>query len=262
MNKDVYLIPGLYELAMINSKATQVNDILIFKVDKLGLSFEQILVKRLMDIIISILGLTVMAPILLIASVAIKFYDGGPILFKQERVTEENKIFELYKFRSMIVDAEKNTGPVLATDKDPRITPLGKLLRATRVDEFPQLINVLKGDMSLVGPRPERPYFVEKYNCEIEEFKYRVYVKAGVTGLAQILGKYSTNPENKAKYDLLYIRNYSLMLDIKIIFNTVKIMFIKDSSAGVSAEKKLRDIFEELNLKGTEEMGITRVDNL
>ncbi len=259
--KDVYLIPGLYELAIINSKPNQIKDILFLKVDKLGLTFEQVLVKRVIDVVISLAGLTITSPVLLLVALSVKIYDGGPVFYKQERVTLGNKLFKLYKFRTMIVDAEKKTGPVLAVDKDERITPIGRFLRATRIDEFPQLFNVLKGEMSLVGPRPERLFFVEKFNEEIEEFKYRVYVKAGITGLAQILGNYTTNAENKAKYDLLYIRNYSLLLDIIIIFNTIKIMFMKDSSAGVSLNKKLKDILNEKNLEANEEMGITKVDN-
>lgn len=260
--KDVYLIPGLFELAMMNSKPNQIKDILLLKVDKLGLTFEQIIAKRMIDIIASFVGLIIMSPILTIVAIIIKIYDGGPVFYKQERVTVGNKLFKLYKFRTMIVDAEKKTGPVLASDKDERITPIGRLLRSTRIDEFPQLINVLKGEMSIVGPRPERPFFVEKFNEEIEEFKYRVYVKAGITGLAQIMGNYSTNAENKAKYDLLYIRNYSLLLDIIIIFNTVKIMFMKDSSAGVSKNKQLKDILNEQNLIAEEELGITKVDSI
>jgi exopolysaccharide biosynthesis polyprenyl glycosylphosphotransferase len=261
-NKDVYLIPGSYELAMMNSKTNQIKDILFLKVDKLGLTFEQIIVKRAIDIVASLVGLVLLSPILTIVALIIKIYDGGPIFYKQERVTINNKSFKLYKFRTMIVDAEKKTGPVLASDNDDRITILGKFLRSTRIDEFPQLINVLKGEMSLVGPRPERPYFVEKYNEENEEYKYRTYVKAGITGLAQILSNYSTTAENKAKYDLLYIRNYSLMLDIIIIFNTIKIMFMKDHSEGVAVNKKLEEILNEQNLKAEEELGITKVDSL
>jgi lipopolysaccharide/colanic/teichoic acid biosynthesis glycosyltransferase len=143
----------------------------------------------------------ILFPLLVIVAIIIKLYDRGPIFYKQKRVTKDNKIFDLYKFRTMIVDAEKNIGPVLASERDPRITPIGRFLRASRIDEIPQLINVIKGDMSIVGPRPERPFFVEKFNEEVDEFKYRVFVKAGITGLAQILGKYSTDPENKAKYD-------------------------------------------------------------
>lgn len=262
-NKTLYIVPGMLEIALINSKITQSNDMLLLKVEQLGLSFEQKVLKRALDIFISIVGLISVSPILLIISIIIKLYDKGPVFYKQERVTENNKIFNLYKFRTMIVDAEKHTGPVLATEKDPRITPIGRFLRATRIDEIPQLINVLKGDMSIVGPRPERPYFVEKFNKEIEEFKYRVFVKAGITGLAQVLGRYSTDPENKAKFDLLYIKNYSLFLDIKIIFNTFKVMFIKDSSAGVKKNEKMdnekiKDILKEFKLNHYEEVAATK----
>ncbi|MBO8159711.1 sugar transferase [Thermosyntropha sp.] len=251
-NKVTYVIPGIFEISLANAEITQVNDILLLKFEQLGLSFEQKIVKRLMDILISLIALVVTLPLMLLISLIIKLYDGGSVFYKQERVTENNKVFELYKFRTMIVDAEKYTGPVLATENDPRITPVGRFLRATRLDELPQFINVLKGDMSVVGPRPERPCFVEKFNDEIEEFKYRTFVKAGITGLAQVLGRYSTDPANKAKFDLLYIKNYSLLLDIKIIFNTLKIIFMKESAAGVkgdeNGENLKKDILKDLDI--------------
>jgi len=182
----------------------------------------------------------------------IKLDDKGPVFYKQERITENNKIFKLYKFRTMKVDAEEETGPTLALKDDPRITRVGKILRSTRLDELPQLVNVLKGEMSIVGPRPERPHFAEKFSEEIEDFKYRVLVKAGITGLAQVLGKYTTSPENKAKFDLLYIKNYSLLLDIRIMLNTIKVFFEKESSMGVQ-EDELQDIktklIKEFNIK-------------
>lgn len=258
--KNIYLIPGLFEISLVDFKISQVNDLLVFKLEDLELTQEQKFIKRTLDIIISAIGLTIALPILLIISIVIKIYDRGPVLFKQERVTRANKRFKLYKFRTMIVDAEKHTGPVLASEKDPRITPLGNFLRASRIDEIPQLFNVLKGDMSLVGPRPERPFFVEQFNEEFDEFKYRVFVKAGITGLAQILGTYATDPSTKAKYDLLYIKNYSLMLDIKIIFNTIKIIFMKDSSKGTGKDKELGDIFDELGLSVYDEIGVTKID--
>ena len=170
------------------------------------------------------------------------------------------KIFNLYKFRTMVENAERHTGPVLATEKDIRITPLGRVLRASRIDELPQLFNVLKGDMSIVGPRPERPFFVKQFNEEIDGFKYRVVVKAGITGLAQILGNYSTNPKTKAKYDLLYIKNYSLLSDIKIIFNTIKIIFLKSSSKGVVKEKELDEMLQALGLDVYKELGVTKIE--
>ena len=231
-NKTLYLVPGLFEISLINFKVTQVSDMLLFKLQDLELTYEKQLMKRALDLIISVIGIIITSPLMIITAVAIKLYDGGPILFKQKRVTKNNITFNLYKFRTMIVDAEKQTGPVMATDKDPRITPVGRLLRSSRIDELPQFFNVFSGRMSIVGPRPERPFFADQFNSEIEEFKYRTFVKAGVTGLAQIMGRYTTSPQDKAKYDLLYIKNYSLILDIKIIFNTIKIMFIKDSSSG------------------------------
>jgi exopolysaccharide biosynthesis polyprenyl glycosylphosphotransferase len=257
-NVSMYIIPGIMEIALINSKITQINDMLAIKVEQLGLSFEQKILKRTMDIVLSIIALIITSPLLLIVSIAIKLYDRGPVLYKQERVTENNRIFRLYKFRTMIVDAEKDTGPVLATDKDIRITPIGRFLRATRIDELPQLLNVLKGDMSIVGPRPERPFFVERFNNEIEAFKFRVYVKAGITGLAQVLGRYSTDPENKAKFDLLYVKNYSLMLDIKIIFNTLKVIFIKDSSAGIKKDEESKEVIKDLELNIYNELAATK----
>ncbi len=260
--KDIYLVPGLYEISMVDFKVSQVDDMLVFKLEDLGLTYEQRFFKRTMDIVISSLGLIITSPLLLIVSVLIKLYDGGRVFYKQERVTENNKIFNLYKFRTMVENAEKHTGPVLAADNDTRITPLGRFLRASRIDELPQLLNVLKGDMSLVGPRPERPYFADQFNEEIDGFKYRVYVKAGITGLAQILGNYSTDPKTKAKYDLMYIKNYSLLLDIIIIFNTIKTILLKDSSKGLVKEKELKELLNELNLKAYEEMGITKVDNV
>lgn len=260
MGKAIYLIPSLFEISLVDFKVTQVDDLLIFKLEDLGLTYEQRFMKRISDIVISFIGLIITSPILIIISIIIKLYDKGPILFKQERVTENNKKFNLYKFRTMIVDAEKHTGPVLATEKDPRITPLGRFLRASRIDELPQLFNVIKGDMSIVGPRPERPFFVKQFSDEIAGFKYRIFVKAGITGLAQILGNYSTNPKTKAKYDLLYIKNYSLLLDIKIIFNTIKIMFLKDSSKGLIQDKKLDEMFDELGLNVYKELGVTKIE--
>ena len=258
--KTIYLVPSFFELSLVNFKISQASDLLLFKIESLGLTYEQKLVKRMLDLIISCLGLLVLSPLLIIVSTTIKLYDRGPVFFKQERITSNSKLFKLYKFRTMVVDAEKNTGPVLATEEDPRITPLGRLLRTSRIDELPQLFNVLKGDMSIVGPRPERPFFAERFNEEVEGYKYRVLVKAGITGLAQVMGKYTTEPTTKAKYDLLYIKRYSLLFDIKIIFNTVKIMFMKDSSVGIAMEKDLDQMLSDMHLKAYKELGATRID--
>lgn len=204
--------------------------ILLFR--NYGLTFEQKLVKRMMDIIISTIILVVTSPVMLIVAIAIKLYDGGPVMFRQERCTINGKVFRIHKFRSMIVDAEKEGKSIPATDNDPRITPVGKFIRKTRLDELPQMIDILNGNMSLVGPRPERIEHVEKYTEEIAEFKYRLKVKGGLTGYAQIYGKYNTTPYDKLKLDLMYIQNYSFLMDIKLLFMTVKIMFMKESTEG------------------------------
>lgn len=259
-NKTICLVPNLFEISLVDFKISQVNDLLIFKLEDLGLTHEQRFIKRMIDIIVSSLGLIIVLPVLFIVSIIIKLHDKGPVLYRQKRVTEKNKTFSLYKFRTMIEDAEEHTGPVLATEKDLRITSIGRFLRTSRIDEIPQLINVLKGDMSIVGPRPERPFFAEQFNEEVDEFKYRTFVKAGITGLAQVLGTYSTEPGTKAKYDLLYIKNYSLLLDIKIIFNTLRIIFMKNSSKGTKKERKLEEIFNELDLNVYEELGATKLE--
>ena len=174
---------------------------------------------------------------MLIVAVAIKLYDGGPVLFKQERCTINGKIFKIHKFRSMIVDAEKEGKSIPATEHDPRITPVGNIIRKLRIDELPQMIDILQGNMSIVGPRPERVEHVEAYTEDIPEFKYRLKVKGGLTGYAQIYGKYNTTAYDKLKLDLMYIQNYSLRLDIRLIFMTVKIMFMKESTEGFEKDK-------------------------
>jgi exopolysaccharide biosynthesis polyprenyl glycosylphosphotransferase len=202
-----------------------------------GMTIEQRIIKRAMDIIISLLMLILTSPFLLISALAIKLYDGGPVFFRQERATLNGKVFRIHKFRSMIVDAEKDGKPRPTTEGDPRITPVGKILRATRLDELPQLIDILMGDMSLVGPRPERIEHVKQYTEEIPEFQYRLKVRGGLTGYAQLYGKYNTTPYDKLQLDLMYIQNYSLLLDVKLLLMTVKIMFIKESTDGFSEEK-------------------------
>ena len=170
---------------------------------------------------------------MIIVALLIKLYDGGPALFKQKRLTIDGKVFEVYKFRSMIVDAEKDGVARLASKNDNRITPIGKFIRAVRLDELPQLLNILKGDMSIVGPRPERPEIAEEYMKDMPEFAYRLKVKAGLTGYAQILGKYNTTPRDKLLLDMMYIEKYSLFLDIKLMLMTIKILFMSESTEGV-----------------------------
>ncbi|EEG72135.1 bacterial sugar transferase [[Clostridium] hylemonae DSM 15053] len=194
-------------------------------------------VKRLSDILLSLTGLVLLSPILGIVALCIKLYDGGPVFYKQTRLTEGHKIFEIYKFRSMVVDAEKG-GARLASRNDNRITPVGKFIRMTRIDELPQLINIIKGDMSVVGPRPERPEIEAKYLKELPEFELRLKVKAGLTGYAQVFGKYNTTPYDKLRLDLLYINEQSVLLDLKLIVWTIKILFIPESTEGIEEGRK------------------------
>lgn len=197
-----------------------------------GLAWDQRFCKRAEDLLITSLLLMVTSPFFLIIAVLIKGTDKGPVFYTQKRLTAEGKVFSIYKFRTMVVDAEKKSGPVKAGDKDPRILPVGHFLRATRLDELPQLLNILKGDMSLVGPRPERPELAEVITRNIPEFAYRLKVKAGLTGYAQIYGKYCTTSYDKLKLDLTYIRNYSIWMDLKLILMTPKVLFMKESTEG------------------------------
>ncbi len=189
-------------------------------------------VKRLIDIVASFCGLLVLSPVLIIVAIMIKAYDGGPVFYRQVRMTKGGRTFKIIKFRSMVVDAEQ-AGAQLATVDDDRITPIGKFIRKTRIDELPQLINILVGDMAIVGPRPERPEIAEQYLKELPEFNLRLQIKAGLTGYAQVYGKYNTSPEDKLKLDLLYIAQRSLLFDFKILFYTLKIICKAESTEGV-----------------------------
>ena len=227
-----YITPKISDIIVRSADDIHLFDTPLLLCRNTGLSFEQRVVKRMMDLVISVIILAVTSPLLLITAVAIKVCDGGPVFFKQKRCTINGKVFEILKFRSMIVDAEKPGMVIPAKDRDPRITPVGRIIRATRIDELPQLINVLKGEMSIVGPRPERIEHVAKYSEEIPEFSYRLKVKGGLTGYAQVMGKYNTTAYDKLKLDLMYIENYSLALDIKLLLMTIKIVFSKESTEG------------------------------
>lgn len=246
---DVFIIPDLFDISMKNSRISQFDDIPTFRVNSIGITPEQKLLKRLFDIVFSFIAIIVLSPLMIIIAIAIKVSSKGPVLFKQERVTQNNKLYNVYKFRTMIKDAEKLTGPVLATEKDSRITAIGLFLRATRLDEIPQFFNVFLGDMSIVGPRPEREFFIEQFKKELPEFEYRVAVKAGITGLAQVMGKYTTTPEDKLRYDLLYIRNYSFGLDLQLLLQTVRIALTKESSSGIKNDITLDELAKNLGYK-------------
>ncbi|RDU22095.1 sugar transferase [Anaerosacchariphilus polymeriproducens] len=228
-----YTTPKISDIILKNSESLHLFDTPLLLSRNTGLTFEQKIIKRLIDIIVSSLILILTSPIMLVTAIVIKLYDGGPVLFKQVRVTLNRKHFFVYKFRSMIVDAEKDGVAKLAVKNDSRITPVGKFIRATRIDELPQLWNILNGDMSLVGPRPERPEIIEKYQKSIPEFSYRLKVKGGLTGYAQVYGKYNTTAYDKLKMDLMYIENYSIFTDIKIIFMTFKVLFMEESTEGL-----------------------------
>ena len=230
--KSAYIIPNTNELFVMQTSFTTIGDSMVLQVKPFEMSNGQKLAKRMLDVFVAFLLLVITLPITLLTALAIKIEDKGPFFFKQERVGMDQKPFHILKFRSMIVDAEAKTGPVLAKSVDDRITKVGKFIRRTRIDELPQLLNVLKGDMSLVGPRPEREFFAKKYEKENKWFYYRSSVKPGITGYAQVLGFYTTSPERKLKFDLYYIRHYSIWLDIVLLFRTVLVVLNKTQSEG------------------------------
>ena len=199
--------------------------------------------KRTMDIVFSLLAIIIASPFLIVIALAIKIYDRGPVFYTQERLTRDREPFQIIKFRSMKVDSEEK-GAQLAKKEDDRITPVGKIIRRTHLDELPQLFNILKGEMSFVGPRPERQVIAEKYEDVVPEFRFRLKVKAGLTGYAQVYGKYNTTPYDKLKLDLTYIENYSAWLDLKLMLMTVKVMFQKENTEGVD-EKQVTAIKKE-----------------
>lgn len=232
----VYATPKLSDIIISGAEKICIFDTPLLLIKGTGLNLEQRVIKRAMDLVLCSVAMIVAAPVMLIVAIAIKIEDGGPVFFKQKRVTLNGKQFDILKFRSMIVDAEKWGEVIPATDHDPRITKIGRIIRATRIDELPQIINILKGEMSIVGPRPERVEHVEKYQKEIPEFVYRTKVKGGLTGYAQIYGKYNTSPYDKLRLDLTYIEEYSILLDIKLILMTLQIMVRKESTEGFKKE--------------------------
>lgn len=232
-----YSVPKISDILIRTSTELDIFDSPLLLSRNDGLQIEQLAIKRAMDIVFSAIGLVMTSPFFLIIAILIKFTDGGPIFYRQVRLTKNGKEFTICKFRTMIQNAEKYTGARLASENDDRIFPVGKFLRRTRLDELPQLWNILKGDMSLVGPRPERPELAQEIEKEIPEFRYRLKVKAGLTGYAQIYGKYNTTFYDKLKLDLTYICNYSLLLDLKLIIMTPKILAMKESTEGVDDRK-------------------------
>ncbi len=232
----------MYELFCSGVELEKIDDIPVFSPRKLRSSLEQRSLKRLLDIVVSSVALLITWPIMLLVAIAIKLDSPGSILYTQVRTGRDEKEFKVYKFRSMRQDAEGLLGPVMASDNDPRITKLGKFIRATRLDELPQIFNVLFGDMSIVGPRPERPFFVKQFKAQIPEYLYRHNVKPGITGLAQVYGKYNTTPYNKLIYDLIYIQKCNILTDLVIILQTVRVLVTKSSTEGVGNSKQKTDL--------------------
>jgi exopolysaccharide biosynthesis polyprenyl glycosylphosphotransferase len=226
-------MPKISDIILNGSKPVHLFDTPLLLTEGNPLQYEERIIKRTMDFILALCAIMITSPIMLIAALCIKVYDGGPVLYKQIRCTKNNREFEIYKFRSMVVDAEKSGKALLAKENDSRITPVGRVIRKIRIDELPQFFNVLKGDMSFVGPRPERPEFIEKYRKDMPEFSYRVKVRAGITGYAQLYGKYNTLPYDKLKLDLYYIEQYTIWLDIKLMILTIKILFTMESTEGI-----------------------------
>ena len=231
----VYMMPKIPDVLIKGSDQLHLFDTPIFLTREYALTVEQRIAKRLIDIICSLLLLLIASPFMLITAIAIKCYDGGPVLYKQVRCTRGAKEFMIMKFRSMRVDAEKDGVARLAAKNDSRITPVGRFIRAVRIDELPQLFNILKGDMSFIGPRPERPEIIRQYMEEMPEFAFRMKVKAGLAGYAQVYGKYNTTPYDKLKLDLSYIENYSVWLDLKLMLLTLKILIKPESTEGIES---------------------------
>lgn len=234
-NISVYFIPNINDIAIINARLHMLDDIPTHVFSKMHLTEEEKLVKRGMDIFIAIILLIITLPLFIFLPILIML-DGGTVMYRQERFTRDHKVFNILKFRTMIPNAEELSGPVLAEDKDKRITRIGRFLRATRLDELPQIFNILAGDMSMVGPRPERPFFTEKIEAAVPEFKYRLNVKAGLTGMAQVMGRYNTNFSQKLYYDIYYINHFSIFRDILILLQTIRILFMKDNAKGLEQE--------------------------
>ena len=229
-----YVLPKIGDIIMSGAKQMHLFHLPFLRVGRYDPAPEYLLVKRLFDIVVSACALVILSPLMLGVAHAVR-KDGGPAFYRQCRLTKDGKRFDVLKFRSMRVDAEKDGVARLSTgDADPRITPVGHIIRKLRIDELPQLINILKGDMTIVGPRPERPEIAAQYEQELPEFSLRLQAKAGLTGYAQVYGKYNTTPYDKLQMDLMYIANPSFWEDLRIIFATIKILFLPESTEGVS----------------------------
>ena len=233
----VYLLPRVGDTIMSGAKPMHLFHMPFLRVGRYAPSPEYVLIKRVFDIVVSGLALLILSPLMIIVAIAIKVSDGGPVFYRQTRLTKDGKEFEIIKFRSMRQDAENDGVARLSSgENDSRITPVGRIIRKVRLDELPQLINIFTGQMSIVGPRPERPEIARAYEQELPEFALRLQAKAGLTGYAQVHGKYNTTPYDKLQMDLMYIAHPSFLEDMRIIFATIKILFMAESVEGVGAD--------------------------
>lgn len=235
-HKNIFVNTSFENLILVNPNIMNIEDESVIELSNFKISPEFDLIKRMFDIVISGALILLTSPIMLLAALLVKTTSKGPVIYKQVRITKNQKQFNIYKFRTMSATAEDESGPMLAKANDMRVTKIGKHLRSLRIDELPQLFNVLNGSMSLIGPRPERPFFVEQYSKENPYYDLRHNVRAGITGYAQVNGKYSTNFNSKLNFDLVYIKNYNLLLDIKILLQTLKVLFDKVSSKGLEED--------------------------
>ena len=233
-----FFLPHVGDIIMQEAKHIQAFDSPLLLVKRKTVNQEFAIIKRVFDIVASALGGIILSPILIITALAIKIYDGGPALYRQVRLTKDGKEFKICKFRSMLVDAERDgVARLSAGENDDRITPIGKIIRKCRIDELPQLWNIFIGDMSVVGPRPERPEIAEQYYRVMPDFKLRLQVKAGLTGYAQVYGKYNTDPYEKLEFDLMYINEMSILTDLRLMFATFKILFSSESTEGIESDQ-------------------------
>ena len=232
--KRVYFTPKISDIIIKGSEEVNLFDTPLYLCKNVGMDAISAAIKRVGDILISGIGIIITSPIMLVTAILIHSYDGGPVFYKQTRCTIGGKEYKIMKFRSMITDAEKDGKARLASVNDDRITPIGHFIRATRIDEIPQFFNIFKGEMSVVGPRPERPEIIAEYVKEVPEFAFRTHVKAGLTGYAQVYGKYNTTSYDKLKLDMIYCEKCSVLLDIQLILMTLRVIFTKDATEGVA----------------------------
>lgn len=237
-NKVAYVKPKISDTIIRGGRTIQLMNVPVYRCKRSDTSFVYQAVKRFFDIVLSLIAIIISSPFMLVTAACIKLYDGGPVFYRQVRLTLNGKEFKIIKFRSMIQNAEKDGVARLAGDSDDRITPVGKVIRKLRLDELPQLFNILSGDMSFVGPRPERPEIAAEYEKDMPEFALRLQVKAGLTGYAQVYGKYNTPPYDKVQMDLMYIAHQNILEDIKLMLITFKILFVPSSTEGVADNQK------------------------